>query len=145
MAAVRMRGRQAGSEGQPPDFEDSGEDGAKPARRPKELTDAFLRTLKPPAMGRREVRDTRVIGLVLRLTPNGIATWSVRTRTRDGKQTRPTLGTWPAMGIAEARRQAMAKLAEVQKGADPVAEKRAARAARAAPAAEAPVAERLSE
>ena len=98
----------------------------------KDITDAWLRTVKPPAQGRLELRDARVASLVLRLTPSGAATWSIRTRTANGKQTRPKLGTWPAMGIADARKAAMAALVAVQGGADPVEEKRAARAARKA-------------
>ena len=59
----------------------------------REINDAWLRTLEPPAAGRLEVRDARVPGLVLRMTPGGAASWSVRARTRDGKQTRPRLGS----------------------------------------------------
>jgi integrase len=84
------------------------------------------------------------MGLVLRMTPTGAATWSVRTRTADGKQTRPKLGTWPAMGIAEARKEALAALSAVQRGADPVREKRKARETRKAQASEPTVAERLA-
>lgn len=111
----------------------------------RDLSDAFLRGLKPPAAGRLELRDSRVMGLVLRVTPSGAATWSVRTRTKDGKQTRPKLGTWPAMGIRVAREEALAVLAGVQAGADPVEEKRAVRAARKAKAEEPTVALRLAQ
>lgn len=122
----------------------AGAENARPARR-WDLNDAWLRTQKPPAKGRLEIRDTRVVGLVLRMTPNGLATWSIRTRTRDGKQTRPKLGTWPAMGIADARKQAMVKLSEVQKGSDPVAEARDARSRRREQAQQPTVATRLSD
>jgi integrase len=96
----------------------------------RDINDAWLRTLAPPATGRTEVRDARVAGLILRVTPNGVATWSVRARTREGKQTRPTLGMWPAMSIAVARKASLAAIATVQGGADPVAEKRKLRASR---------------
>jgi integrase len=79
------------------------------------------------------------------MTPTGAATWSIRTRTADGKQTRPKLGTWPAMGITDARKAALGALSAVQAGADPVKEKRAARAARKAEAAERSVADALAE
>ena len=62
----------------------------------RDLDDAWSRTLKPPAEGRLEVRDSRVAGLVLRMTAAGAATWSIRARTKDGKQTRPKLGACPA-------------------------------------------------
>jgi integrase len=121
----------------------------------RDLNDAWLRTVKPPASGRLELRDARVVGLVLRIGPlrkdqagrplPATGTWSVRTRTADGKQTRPKLGTWPAMGIGDARKGALAALAAVQAGADPVRQKREAREARKARAAEASVADRIAE
>jgi integrase len=111
----------------------------------RDLTDAGLRALKPPATGRTEIRDPRVKGLVLRLTPNGAASWSVRVRTREGKHTRPTLGTWPAMSIADARRSALAMIVAVQSGGDPVAEKKSARAERKEREAAPTVAERMAE
>jgi hypothetical protein len=112
---------------------------------PRDLTDAFLRSLKPPPSGRIELADGRVRGLWFRLTAAGAGSWCVRTRTADGKQTRPALGTWPALGIAEARRAALDTLARVHRGADPVAAKRAARKARTHALAEPTVADRLAE
>jgi integrase len=111
----------------------------------RDLNDAWLRGLKPPQAGRLEVWDTRVVGLVLRLTPSGAASWSVRARTRDGKRTRPSLGAWPALGIAQARKRAQAELAAIHGGADPVAQKRTARAERAERDAEPTVADRMAE
>ena len=96
----------------------------------RDLTDTWLRALSPPAEGRLEIRDARVTGLVLRLTKGGAATWSVRLRTHDGKHTRPKLGTWPALGISEARRLARTAIGAIEAGADLVQEKREARAAR---------------
>ncbi len=96
----------------------------------RELNDAWLRSVKPPAAGRIEIRDTEVSALVLRVTPNGAMTWSARTRTKDGKQTRPKLGTYPAMGIAAARRAARLAIGGIIGGADPIEEKRQAREAR---------------
>lgn len=116
-----------------------------PEKKNRELTDAFLRTVRPPAKGRIELRDKRVPGLVLRITSTGVATWSVRTRTKNGKQTRPALGTWPHTGIAEARKAAMAAIAAIQAGGDLIAEKQQARAERKAKAAERTVVERLKE
>ncbi len=112
-----------------------------------DLTDAFLQTLPPPGKGRRlELRDSRIPALVLRMTATGAATWSVRTRTKDGRQTRPKLGTWPALGIAAARRAALKALGNIEAGGDPVGEKREARAARKVKiAAEVTVAVRLRE
>lgn len=111
----------------------------------RELTDTWIRALKPPASGRFEAWDTRVSGLVLRLTPSGVVTWSVRARTAEGKRTRPTLGTWPAIGIAEARKRALVAIAEIQAGGDPVAAKRTTRAHRAARTGLPTVSGRLAE
>jgi integrase len=111
----------------------------------RDLTDVFLRNLKPPQRGRSEIRDSKVRGLVLRMTPTGAATWSVRALLRDGRHTRVNLGTYPALSLAEARKVALAALARIHQGSDLVAEKRTARAARKAALAEASVAERLTQ
>jgi integrase len=111
----------------------------------RELNDAWLRSVKPPATGRLEIRDTEVVGLVLRVTPNGAMTWSARTRTNDGKQTRPKLGSYPALGLAAARKAARLAIGGILGGADPVKAKQEAREARRHRLAEATVAERLAD
>jgi integrase len=111
----------------------------------RDLNDSFLAGLKAPETGRLEVWDTRVAGLVWRLTKTGAASWCVRLRTKDGKRTRPTLGTWPAVGVREARKRALAAIAAIQAGRDPAAEKREARAARKTMTAEETVAKRLAQ
>jgi integrase len=111
----------------------------------RDLNDSFLNGLKAPPAGRLEVWDTRVSGLVWRLTKTNAASWSVRLRTKDGKRTRPTLGTWPAVSVKAARKLALDAIARIHKGEDPVAEKKAERAARKAALAERTVAERLAE
>jgi integrase len=87
----------------------------------RDINDAWLRVQRPPAAGRLEVWDTRVTGLVLRITPSGAASWSVRLRTKDGKRTRPTLGAWPAVGIADARRRALTLIAAKRRSAPAMA------------------------
>jgi integrase len=111
----------------------------------RELTDVFIRTVKPPTSGRTEIWDARVSGLVLRLMPSGAASWSVRARTRDGKRVRPKLGAWPGLGVSAARRAARATIAAIEAGGDPVAERRAAEAERSARANAPTVRERLAE
>jgi integrase len=93
------------------------------------VTDAWLRAVKPPATGRIEVRDAKVHGLIVRVTSTGTISYSAR-KAVNGRHSRVTVGAWP-MGIAEARRLAMGTIVEMQKGADPVAEARAAEAAKA--------------
>ena len=111
----------------------------------RNLTDAWLRTQQPPAQGRVEIWDSKVRGLVLRITAGGTFSWGVRARTADGKRTRPKLGDYPALGVAGARKRALAALAEVHGGGDPVATRRAAKAARAARADMPTVADRLEQ
>jgi integrase len=102
----------------------------------RDLNDAWLRAVKPPASGRLEVVDARTPGLVFRLTSAGAASWVFRGRTKDARQTRITLGRYlpgakdAGMSLGEARAAAKDAAADLRKGADPVAEKRAARAAR---------------
>jgi len=93
------------------------------------ITDGFLRNLSPPESGRIEIRDSHTRGLVLRLTAGGVASWSTRGLLPTGKHGRITLGTWPHVGIAEARRRAKTAVAGTQAGEDPIADKQAARAA----------------
>jgi integrase len=98
----------------------------------RDITDLFLQGLAPPVTGRLEIHDTRVIGLTLRLTASGIATWTVRDRLGDGKRPQPAIGHWPQLSIREARRRARVTLGDIAGGGDPAAEKRQARAERAA-------------
>jgi integrase len=109
----------------------------------RELRDDWIRSLEAPTASRLEVWDTRLPGLNFRLTPRGAGTWTLRTRTHEGKQTRVTLDTWPAIGTVEARKRAIAALAVVQGGGDPSSEKKSAKVARAARSAEPTVAAKL--
>ncbi|MEO3474078.1 integrase arm-type DNA-binding domain-containing protein [Roseomonas sp. CAU 1739] len=102
----------------------------------KPLTDAYLRSLKPPAEGDLLVRDPGHAGLELRIRSGGAATWAIRARKPDGERVRVTLGRYPTIGLAAARKAATVALAAVQGGRNPVEEKRQATAAREAAAAE---------
>jgi integrase len=111
-----------------------------------DLNDALLRSIKPPPPGQRlTIWDTRQPLLVLRMTATGVATWSVRARTAHGKRTQPTLGRWPQMGIAAARKRAIAVLAEIHAGGDPVQERRDAELARQARLGQPTVTSRLGQ
>jgi integrase len=109
------------------------------------ITDAYLRTLRPPPTGRLEIWDEKVPGLVLRVTASGTYSWSVRAHTQDGRNARPKLGEYPAMGLAEARRLASDTKADIRRGSDPVSERRTQRKARAERSALPTVADRLAE
>lgn len=108
------------------------------------LTDAFIRALRPqPTMV--EYWDRTQTGLILRCSPTGRLAWFVRSRTADGKRTRPKLGDWPGLGLAQARKLAAGMIVDIARGGDPVSEKRRARAERQALAARKTVAEALEE
>lgn len=102
--------------------------------KPKALTDAMLKAIKPRAEGRLVVRDPAATGLVLRISPPGERhpagrrAWSLEVKAPDGRQLRVTLGAYPEISLAEARRLAGRTRADVLDGADPTAAKRARRA-----------------
>jgi integrase len=74
--------------------------------------------------------DPQEPGFGLRVFPSGAKSWFVWTRkTRLGRPVRVTLGTFPDVGLADARAAAGDKRADVLKGTDPAAERRAQRAA----------------
>jgi hypothetical protein len=65
----------------------------------RDINDAWLRGLKPPETGRLEIWDTREAGLVLRLTPSGATSWSVRARTCTRRRQNPSV-KWPGFPAA---------------------------------------------
>jgi hypothetical protein len=55
---------------------------------------------------RLELRDTEALGLELRVTANGVKSWSFGyTRKSDGKRRRVQLGHYPAIGLDAARQR----------------------------------------
>lgn len=113
----------------------------------KTISDALVRSIPPPKPGERvEVWDQHTRNLCLRITSNGVASWTVRARLKDGtKQSRIRLGSWPAMTVKQARVAALGALSAVQAGGDPVGERRAQEAAQTARAALPSVAQRLQQ
>jgi integrase len=77
---------------------------------------------------RREVPDGKVSGLYLVVQPSGLKSWAVRYRVA-GAPKKLTLGSYPAIDLAEARRKALEALGQVAGGNDPAGEKTAARTA----------------
>ena len=86
----------------------------------KALTAKSIENVKPGTT-RREIPDGR--GLYLVVQPSGVKSWAVRYRS-GGKPRKLTLGTFPAVSLAQARTQAAVAIETVAKGADPAAEKR---------------------
>src|SRR5271157_5880968 len=79
---------------------------------------------------RRELADAGCPGLRLRVTPAGAASWVLGCRDREGRARRFPLGSWPAVGLSEARDAARALRQRVkgEEAADPIAERRKDRA-----------------
>ena len=94
------------------------------------LTDVQIRKLITPEL-RREIPDGKVTGLYLVLQPSGAKSWALRYRAA-GKPAKLTLGTYPALDLANARRRAQEALGEVASGKNPAAEKKAVREAQKA-------------
>ncbi len=90
-----------------------------------ELTAIFVQTLKAPESGQLDYWDARIPGFGLRVSKNGRKSWTVMYRFR-GLQRRIAVGTFPIIGLSDARQLARNILHEVQIGKDPAATKRAA-------------------
>src|SRR3954467_15277446 len=90
------------------------------------LTDRFVAAVRPPA--RVVYFDSKAKGLALRVTPAGVKTWTFVYRA-GGKPRWLTLGNYPALGLADARTQALGKrhAIDVEKR-DPSTERRLERA-----------------
>jgi integrase len=92
------------------------------------LTDKRVQGLHAAEGERLEVRDEKVRGLVLRVTENGVKTFSVQYRVRGSRRTkRQTIGTYPAWSISDARIKALEIIRDVEAGRDPIVEDRAAK------------------
>jgi integrase len=85
-------------------------------------------------LGQRAALKDTERGLCLRITPNGVCTWSWRGRDSNGRPRRFTLGHYPAIGLAEARKLTRTMAENVRRGGDPVRSVREQRAKARAPA-----------
>jgi integrase len=92
------------------------------------LTKAAIEALEPRAAMYR-VPDDQTRGLYIQVTPAGVRSWVLRFRVH-GHQTALTLGRWPELTVALARKKALALLADIGTGNDPAARKKAERAAK---------------
>jgi integrase len=97
---------------QPPGNPGRGETGSRPVLLTAEAVKAATAT------GRRlEIRDTRVTGLILRVSPRGVKSWSVWSRPRaGGKPVRVGIGRWPRWSLKAAREEAERILRELDLG-----------------------------
>lgn len=82
----------------------------------------------PPAENRQEIPDEEVKGLYLVVQPSGVKSWAVRYRFGRAPK-KVTLGRYPAIDLATARKRAQEALNDVAAGKDPAAAIQAAKAA----------------
>ncbi len=93
------------------------------------LTKRIVDTLRPAADQDLVTWDSELRGFGVRVKPSGAKSYLIQYRNADGRSCRLTLGKAGTLTPEEARTLARGKLADVAKGADPVAEKRAANGA----------------
>jgi len=105
---------------------------AADANRAQLLGPNMLRNLKPKGVRTEypdDVAKGGVRGLWLRVTPADVRTWVVRMRDANGQTRRFQVGTYPNLGLAEAREAARTMQQQVRhQKRDPVRESRQARA-----------------
>jgi integrase len=83
-----------------------------------------------PAAERREIPDGLLPGLYLVIQPSGSRSWAVRYR-HHGHPCKHTLGRYPGIDLASARKLASAALRAVAEGRDPTQEKKQRRPTKA--------------
>lgn len=88
------------------------------------MTEARVDAAPPPASGSAYYYDLDVPGLALRVTAKGVRTF-VLVKKISGVTQRITLGRWPGLKLADARRAAARINGEIAAGLDPVALRRA--------------------
>ncbi|MGD9511843.1 MAG: tyrosine-type recombinase/integrase, partial [Geminicoccaceae bacterium] len=93
------------------------------------LTDRRVAGAKPGAR-RYVLKDTRVTGLELRVSPRAGKSWSlVYRRAGDGRRRRATIGPYPRHSLADARQIGRELLARIGRGEDPAGAKQEAKRA----------------
>ena len=81
----------------------------------RKLTPKFVEHVTAPSVKRFEVWDTALQCFGIRVSPTGRKVWFVVVRV-DGRQRRMTIGTYPALSLAEARDQARKLIRDAQLG-----------------------------
>jgi integrase len=84
----------------------------------RQVIDALVGKARESTGKQFELVDDREIGLRIRAGER-TATWLLCVRLQNGKRSRIKLGSWPAMGVADARLAAQTKKVEVAAGLDP--------------------------
>ncbi len=92
------------------------------------LTQLAIGKLLVPSK-RQEIPDGKIAGLYLVIQPSGARSWALRYRI-EGKPKKLTIGPYPAVDLAAARRRAQEAHVAIANGADPAAQKKASRETR---------------
>jgi integrase len=86
------------------------------------LTDIALQKLQPVDGRQTETWDAKMPGFGVRVSPSGTKSFVLMYR-HSGRPRRLTIGRYPVLSLADARKLAQKALAKIAEGADPVAEK----------------------
>jgi integrase len=92
------------------------------------FTHRWIDTVKAPEKGQIDYFDERTTGLGLRISSAGRKSWFVMYR-HAGRLRRYTIGTYPSLGLADAKERAKELLNDAAKGNDPAADKQISREA----------------
>jgi integrase len=84
----------------------------------KMLSDAFVKTVKPPTTGQVDYFDMRVPSFALRVTHRGVKSWVALYRI-DGKLRRDTFARYPGLLLSDARKRAGDIFELARAGKDP--------------------------
>ena len=82
------------------------------------LTDRTLRSLKSPVSGQTEIWDSKIPGFGVRVSSRGTKSFVLVYRL-GGRTRRMTIGRYPTIPLAEARKKAHLALVEISDGVDP--------------------------
>ena len=96
---------------------------------PANLSDSLVRSLEAPASGNKITWDGKLTGFGCRVTAKGAKAFILNYRNRFGTERRHTIGAYPDWSVAAARAEAKEIKKAVDRGEDPVADKKALRAA----------------
>lgn len=86
----------------------------------KRLTETAIAKISPPAKGRKDITDSVIQGLNIRVSSTGVKSWCHAYR-YGGKQVRMTFGRWPDISLIQARQIAKEHKVELAMGNNPVA------------------------
>lgn len=101
------------------------------------LTNALLKSVKPPEAGRVTITDTERHGLQFRITSTGVRSWLVQKKVKGGSRLSITLGRYPDISLSKAREEALKIELEARSGINRVETAAVEKVAREAEAAQA--------